>query len=686
MKRLLHAVMLLSLVASIDMLANSSEFRSPRRVIRGVMHYPLAPVEDAWWYETMPDTGECEKTWQLETWGAAWRMLATEAFDPCADGSTSHTTSLSSLWFGKDTFRGEEIFAGGRIDDATLLTPTNPFLGFARIAPRFDYNERGVVMGLYFRQSFGEDDCWHVGFRASLPVLEIEIEQDSGCFLEETLDDVVQRLPINLDADVDPNQVDYAYRLDFLSSLSSPASATVGGPIVNVPLVRFGDGTVPTTIGGVQVAGLTAEGTNPDTLNALPAAYVTRANGTTLAASIAAQCGDCDDVDCFSSSCERNCQLNNDENLVTGQFPSLPFRKRASEVEGQLAADGSGGADGDTLFFQLEGVDYSANLALNRQAQGELFVVPRRLEAMDTLVTQAVTIDQRVQAILEFLNPSETAVEFFGAHGIDLCAHDSVVGVGDFYTEFSIGYGNYCDWYGDFLLAVLWPTGTPEGNANRVFHKPTGNNRHFEIKLGVEGGWLVCDWFGFRLDAMYSHAFKRKECRAIPFDQRSVITPAITNNCDCPCEQLFVKNIGQGFEVDISWDYFVGHFDFTFFHPYNPELGGVIGYELMAKSHDHVSLDNNCNNNNNNNNCNNNCDNNCDGRTTITATDLLGRTDQPVNLCILEQNTNAMTHKIYGDLFHRWNYFEIFGGASQIVGGKHAMKETEVHLGMKIFF
>ena len=39
-----------------------------------------------------------------------------------------------------------------------------------------------------------------------------------------------------------------------------------------------------------------------------------------------------------------------------------------------------------------------------------------------------------------------------------------------------------------------------------------------------------------------------------------------------------------------------------------------------------------------------------------------------------------------GQIFYRAGYFEIFGGGSQIVSGRHAMKETEGHIGLVIYF
>jgi len=49
-------------------------------------------------------------------------------------------------------------------------------------------------------------------------------------------------------------------------------------------------------------------------------------------------------------------------------------------------------------------------------------------------------------------------------------------------------------------------------------------------------------------------------------------------------------------------------------------------------------------------------------------------------------HTKAMLHKIRGELFHRWNFFELFAGGYQAVGGRDAMKESEGHIGFVVYF
>src|SRR5207237_1839791 len=144
-----------------------------------------------------------------------------------------------------------------------------------------------------------------------------------------------------------------------------------------------------------------------------------------------------------------------------------------------------------------------------------------------------------------------------------------------------------------------------------------GNNCHVVVNLGLDGGWKPCPWFAFEIRPYFYHACKRSERRAAPFTGQTVI------------------NIGPEIDVDVSWNYFNLRTDFTFFHPHNPDLGFMFGYELFAKGNDRVSLGSciPCNN--------------------PTTTDLIGRPDQPINIEILEHGTNTLTNKLRGEIFYR---------------------------------
>jgi len=452
------------------------EFRSPLSVRDGMMHWPfLAPIHEAWWYDMMPNDKEDSK-WNIYTWSAAYYRCSDKAFfNVEKNKNTRKTTKLSTLFFGKDSFRGEEAFAGGMITDTVLLAQTNAFLGFARITPRFDYNEYGAFWGLHVDRRFGEEEKWHAGGKISVPFKVIEIEQDSNCKLEETIGDVVRLRQVNLDVSgINTGRSEFAARLDFVNTLIRN----------NAPLVQFpGD--------AVNIAGQRVNGTGADETGQVPGAYITKRDN--------------------------------------GELPQAPFRKRFAQVAGPLGVDGSG-ADGSTLFFQT-GTDYQNNLFKDRDAQGKLFLVSRRVNPTGaapngddvTSESDAIRVDLSNQLfVLSSLSSDEKASEFFRARDIDLCAHERITAIGDIETEVYCGYGHRNDWFIDGILGVRLPSGKKNKDPGKLFFQSTGHNRHFEIKLGLDGGWMPREWFAFKIDASFHHAFRRTEKRAALFKGATV--------------------------------------------------------------------------------------------------------------------------------------------------------------------
>jgi hypothetical protein len=593
------------------------EFRSPLSLEdRGYMHWILGspdnPGVKAWWYDPLT-TDVSERKWNIHLWAGAFSRTADRAFfDSCnPDKITRDTATLSQLFFDKQVFRGENIFVGGTFAGAptatqVLVNSINPFLAFARIMPKFDYNEQGADMGIDFARYVGRDNRWHVGGRVNIPFKIIEIEQDSNYTLQETLDDVFVTRVVDIQTNAAPGQIEYAMRFDFLSTLVFNTTAIPSGANNPRPVVVYSDSGTPAaniTLVGQQLCFPNSGSAANDTV---PAAYATK--------------------------------------IDTGDIPLPPFRRQPSEVTAALGPDGQG-TNGDVLFFET-GVDYAGNLQNDRNAQGTLFITPRSNAAGNLEVASATILTQVQNLINADLLISEPVSVFFTNNNINLAAYERIVGIGDLATEIYGGIGHYDDWYVDGIFGIQFPTGKRQPTSNRLYYKPTGNNGHVEIKLGIDAGWKPRRWFAFEIDAAFFHACKRSEKRAAPFTGATVI------------------NIGPEIDMNVSWNYFVLRTDFSFFHPRNSDLGFVLGYELFAKGNDHVSTQ--------------------DDQT--TATDLLGRTNQPLAPCNYEKNSNSFSNKLRGQIFHRWNYFELFGGGSQMVSGRCIMKETEGHIGFAIYF
>ena len=625
MKKTLKSIVLLGALCGGSLHA-SFEFRTPLSLEdRGYMHWLLAPADKAWWYDMMPSEKK-NTLWNIHVWGAGYTRQANRAFSkheecqstcPSARASeclrdkvTRNTVSLSQLFFGQQVFRGEEAFTGATFAGTStaaqqtqlLVNSINPFLAFSQIAPNLTYSEQGANMGIDFARYVGRDDRWHVGGRINIPFKIIEIEQDS--FFEEGLDDVVVTRIIDLQTDGSPDQIEYALRFDFLSSLVFNSTALPSAIVTPNPIVRYVNPGTPSAT--IQLAGTALTGVNPVDSNLVPSAYAT--------------INDC------------------------GNIPLPPFRKSPDQVTGVLGADGEG-ADGATLLFKT-GVDYAGNLANDRAAQARVFVTPRSDAATGNLTTASQIILTNIQAIITGdLLISEPATSFFLNNNINLAGSERVVGIGDLATEFYFGRGDYDNWFVDGIFGLTFPTAKKQPTSNRVYYKPTGNNGHVEVKLEIDGGWKPRSWFAFEIRPAFSHAFRRTEKRAAPFEGATVV------------------NLGPEIEADVSWSYFVLRTDFSFFHPHNPDLGFVLGYELFVKGHDHVSIE-------------------CQK----TATNLLGQPDQPLSACNLERNTNSLSNKLRGEIFYRCHYFEVFGGGTQIVSGRNVMKETQGHLGLAIYF
>lgn len=605
----------------------TTQFRSPVSLeyeLRGFFHYPLNQVHNAWWYDEAgcPEADKSESPWIIESWAGAYNRSADQAFfdpcDPCSSKNTRKTASLSSLFFGSEAFTVQNASQGGTIPCfGSLNLPqalNNPFLRFARITPRFKYDETGVVWGINAERRFGCDDRFRVGGRLSIPFKIVEIEQyNFGDELAEGLGDVVSERVFSAGAGPAAASVEYAYRLDFLSCLIRPDI-----PLSNsLPLVTFGNGisgnpNEQTSIAGVNVSVPNAGA--QDDVNGIPAIYL----------------------------------IKRDDGSIPLSNPY--YGKNIADVSGALAADGSG--TNNSVYFFRDATNYSANLASNYNEQATLYVVAHLINGLlpadspkSGLAFDAIGIRNAVQEIINTLqlDSSLAPVQFLQNQGIDLAKHERVLGLGDMRFDIYGGYGDDFCWWSNVVLGFAFPTGKRQKDPRRLYYQTTGNNGHCEVRVGMEGGWHPFEWFGFKLDWYYNHALKRTEHIAAPFKGATV------------------RNIGPSVDAKVSWNYFVMHADFDFRHPKNPEMGCTFGYELFAKQKDHISL--------------------CQA----TATDLVGQTGT-LDASVLENRSNAMTHKLRMELYNRWDFFELFGGASHIIAGRNAMKESEIHIGFAMYF
>ena len=617
-KKILSIVTALSLCGCTGLTAVTGQLVSQLSLQRGVIHYPLEGCDP-------------ENPWQVDTWAAGYFRTACKAFicDECNwDGSTRTTTDLSKLFFCKSSFLGEEAFAGG-----ILTVPSGyPALSFSMITPQFEYNEAGVFIGMHAQKDIC-DTNWAIGWRASLPISRVEVQQRSSCGCggggsEEDFGNVVVRRQEFTNANDDGagpkmNNVN-GYRLDFLSSLQF---------IDGTPMVKYGDGTFDTSVANIPITLFTQRGQEPIEAAIAPMYVLGAANGDiTNAITIGTPNG--------------VLEINN---LGRNVGPADPANAAEVALWTLNAAGTNSNPDiatnGDRMAFS-QTVDYAAGLGLNRAQQRQWFLVPNSTGgATDAvLIEEANAVQNAIDYVLnQMILTDATAITFFEKHGVDFTSSDCVVGAGDLYTEWYGGY-HKPGWYLDLLIGSKFPTGKKTCNAKLIYWQPTGNNGHFEFRGGLEGG-VHRKWFGLRGMATYTYVFDHTEMRAPAF------------------EGATIKNIPAGNPVParVHWGYFWGNVDVTLTHPKCSNCGLVLGYELYAKQSDRLCF---CNS---------------------TAKDFLGYTHQ-LDDSILEAGTDTRLNKIRGEFFYRIGCCECFGGAYYSLAGRYAMKETEFHVGAAIYF
>ena len=595
-------LLLLGLTGSVQVFAR--ELRTPyiwqqNSIFRdGYYHYPL------------PRPKEDETCWNYDVWGGGYARFADKAFRN-TDGRGKEP--LDAIFFGKADFTASEIFAPG------TLFPGNPFLAFATLSPRFDYNEKGAYFGFTLDRGFGCNDEWHAGIRARLPIRSIEVENEDCCAIQvEELEDVFRTnrefifAPDAENAGGQPKtqqviEDSFAIRMDFLTSLF----LTNNGP--QEPLVKF---QVPLRIDQINVG----DNATPGSANKAPVHVIKNA------------AGDVPELP-FARININNGGAPNPAGFVPVNL--LPF----------LAANGGNlPSDGDRARFN-ETTNYAA-LQASKAAQRQLWLVgTAKTDPLNTpnnvtdLMNEARAIQTTIQSILKGINTD--VIDFFADKGISFDTQN-IQGAGDLDVDVYVTR-QFCKWNGQAALGMRFPTGGRVKNPGKLLAQPLGNNGHYELRGALFAGWEPTYWVALSADASYNWVLKRTENVAAAFKGATV------------------KNIGPSVKADVSWQYFVGNFDVTFLHPCNNQLGFDVGYEPYVKRSDKVHF------------------------LTSTAEDLLGNV-QPLDDSVLENRTSVVAHKIRAEIFHQWDYFEIFAGWAQVVAGKNAPHDTDWHLGAVVYF
>jgi hypothetical protein len=329
-------------------------------------------------------------------------------------------------------------------------------------------------------------------------------------------------------------------------------------------------------------------------------------------------------------------------NIPVGSVPSQPLAVPIATAQSLPPLPSSGITVTPQARFVI-GNDYTA-LGNNQSAQEELWVVPTA--DATGLVPPAQIVQDNIDALLCCLTGcSDCLIERCGTS----LAGSSLHGLSDLDTDFLIQYQPYRWMYAQGCFGVRWPTGKRVNNARHPYAQPLGNNGHVELKVGGRVSFSPCAYFILNTDYYFSHVLHAEEQVAAPFVQATV------------------KNIGPCVPANISWNYFLSHFDALFALCTQPYIGIDVGYVFYAKSHDRVRLK------------------------TCHATDCSGNI-QPLNAALLEAKTKIIMHKIRTELvYDTRDYFTtielgFFGGYSFVFGGMNVPQDKEIHVGCTVLF
>jgi len=621
----------LSLIAAVaavtfyqNVLATTGELRTP--LTRFPIHYPLVHVDDG--------------DWSINCFKNFYMRCADKGFDTC-HGTTK--VPLAQLFFGKSVFKAQEAFFGGTISYPGAC----PALKLVTIKPRFKYQEKGIHLGADAEYRF-EDSKWRVGGNLSIPFKIIELERnvcsatmtsqegaegvDEGEGLDLTGLVCRENETLNVAALTQGREttaVVPAYRLDFLTGLLRSNG---------MPMVEYGTGLV--RIAGIDIAG--RDGNGADT----PMVVLKSDDGTCP-------------TERYSSP---SAGLNNPtvvagvQDLIQNNWVTAAGAITGAVTRGAFSSEGTAHA----LQNYLTGVGADAT------AQATLFVIPvyesqpGDADSNTEFFTKAVVVMNAIEEAISDLeqNGVQMVEQYFFNNGVHFCQTERRAGVGDLKLDLYVAYGSVAleEAWAKLIVGVVFPTGKKICDPKQLLAQPTGNNGHYEAKVGLAAGWLPYEWFGLHGDISYNYVFKATEKRGAPFKGATV------------------KNIGPDVSARTRWGYFTGHIDLTFFHPENSNLGCTVGYEGYVKSCDKIEL----------------CETHayefpiragCATGGTVLNPDL-----KELDGCILAKDTKRISHKIRCELFHRWDYCELFAGGSYVIAGKNIMKETEAHIGFGIYW
>ncbi|KKP35302.1 MAG: hypothetical protein UR26_C0007G0022 [candidate division TM6 bacterium GW2011_GWF2_32_72] len=612
--------------------------RTPISLERGYMHCPIVDKDEG-------------AGWMFNIWAGGYLKQADRAFIK----SGTKKSSLGTLWFGEPSFTISQIFANEDVSAAE-----NPILSLQKFEPKFDYNEEGVIAGLNFDVQFGSEDKWHMGYRTNLPFKRIKVERksdfDADKSAQDVLDDFIikktEQLPIwqkvddawTKEGQREETLNSYAYNLNLLSQLySSPGNK----------LVKFADVTTSDhiTIAGKDLTGNIAAAGN--IVNIRPGVAALPGTVSSL---------DSVDVQLIDSNL-----INVTDTISTDV---APIGDANTSIKVAVPTDGS--IESRAMFVADN--NYT-NLGNDSSALENLWIVPQTywevvnegspedplLVAYPRETADSVSIRNTVENLVGQL--SSSASDFLKSKNVSW--DDQVAtGLGDWLHELYISYDFTNWWTSELIGGIKIPTGEIKKKEDvlKLLMPILGNNGHVELHLAIENRFAPLAWLRFKGFNQLSWALEATENRAAAFANTCNFCGTQPSSCTLPNINCFrVKNIGPSVEARNHWWTYTGRWDLTVVHPYNHKVGFDLGYEFYYKGHDRIRYKDSCV---------------CDWLNNVNTLDHK----------VLECGTKEYSHKIRAELFGIGDYYQIFAGMTQVLGGKNAPAETDFHVGANIVF
>ena len=598
MKQLLYVSLILSCYASLI----ARELRTPL-------------IRDDQGYRLMPLPIHKEKPWAIKSWISPFKRTSEKAL--CSKKGChqrcGRTCGLSALIFGQSSFTGAEAFSPSSVaqssttfngDGTNRTLSCQPLLSSSVVSPCLKWIDKGVMFGLQIVRYI--NDCWSVGVRGSVPYRNFTITHPKQCNENKSLfggQTIKNKLCTKQEVINGVSVRSFAYRMDTLSGL--PIGCIIP-PQTDFPVVNYYNALFANNA-------ITMSNQNVTDNVALPLNY------------------------------------RNPVSVIqqpTGTKPEGQWGAPLAQAQALPALPGTGQTNDARARF-VDSTDYRP-LGLDADTQSQLWIVPS--VGNGDLVPAALVIRDNIDQLLQTVGLSTE--DFFERQCGDCFAPQTKSGVGDTQTEYFVRWRPHDDWYVEGLFGVRFPTGRTIKNPKDIFCWPTGNNGHYEYRLGVHTGIWLSDYLMLNMNSYYTWVAQHEELILAPY------------------KGARIKNIGSPcMPADISWRYYLGHIDLLFMQPYHKGIFGFdIGYELYDKGTDRIRL------------------------TQCTATDCLGH-EAALSARTLAERTHVISHKLRTTLFYdtreqhpdgaKW---AIFGGFDVVLGGSNVPKEHGPHAGVMIMY